>query len=146
VAAPIPGLLAAMLKAQRLSGVLRWKVNFSEQVISGEAELAGWNYIWLDTRAVTTDRELVDLAANQISSPELLDSAISDLVSALVPNGSEQKTLIVWSNWQELVKADLTTAQNFAEQLDEACREKSAVVIVCDSVGQFPGIAELTQG
>lgn len=146
MAAPIPGLLAAMLKAQRLSGVLRWKVNFSEQVISGEAELAGWNYIWLDTRAVTTDRELVDLAANQISSPELLDSAISDLVSALVPNGSEQKTLIVWSNWQELVKADLTTAQNFAEQLDEACREKSAVVIVCDSVGQFPGIAELTQG
>ena len=146
MAAPIPGLLAAMLKAQRLSGVLRWKVNFSEQVISGEAELAGWNYIWLDTRAVTTDRELVDLAANQISSPELLDSAISDLVSALVPNGSEQKTLIVWSNWQELVKADLTTAQNIAEQLDEACREKSAVVIVCDSVGQFPGIAELTQG
>ena len=146
MAAPIPGLLAAMLKAQRLSGVLRWKVNFSEQVISGEAELAGWNYIWLDTRAVTTDRELVDLAANQISSPELLDSAISDLVSALVPNGSEQKTLIVWSNWQELVKADLTTAQNFAEQLDEACREKSAVVVVCDSVGQFPGIAELTQG
>ena len=146
MAAPIPGLLAAMLKAQRLSGVLRWKVNFTEQVISGEAELAGWNYIWLDTRAVTTDRELVDLAANQISSPELLDSAISDLVSALVPNGSEQKTLIVWSNWQELVKADLTTAQNFAEQLDEACREKSAVVVVCDSVGQFPGIAELTQG
>jgi hypothetical protein len=146
VAAPIPGLLAAMLKAERLSGVLRWKVNFSEPVISGEAGLAGWNYIWLDTSSVTSDRELVDVAAVQISKPVLLGAAISDLVSALVPTDTDQKTCIAWTNWQDLVKADLATAQNLAEQLDEACRDKSVVVIVCDSVGQFPGIAELPQG
>jgi hypothetical protein len=59
---------------------------------------------------------------------------------------TDQKTCIAWTNWLDLVKADLATAQNLAEQLDEACRDKSVVVIVCDSVGQFPGIAELTQG
>ena len=146
MAAPIPGLLAAMLKAERLSGVLRWKVNFSEPVISGEAGLAGWNYIWLDTSSVTSDRELVDVAANQISKPALLGAAISELVTTLIPTPADLKTVIAWTNWQDLVKADLTTAQNFAEQLDEACQGQSAVVIVCDSVGQFPGIAELTQG
>jgi len=49
VAAPNPGLLAAMLKAQRLNGVLRWKVTFTESGFKGETNLAAWNGIWIET-------------------------------------------------------------------------------------------------
>ena len=72
MAAPNPGLLAAMLKAHRLLGVLRWKVNFTESGFSGETNLAGWNGIWLDTSAAKSIQDFVDVVATESNKLNLV--------------------------------------------------------------------------
>ena len=147
MAAPNPGLLAAMLKAQRLNGVLRWKVTFTEAGFKGETNLAAWNGIWIETSAVKSIQDFVDVVANQISNPKLVGSSLAELIEFMV-SGVESigSTCIGWSGWQDLLKTDPQSALEIAEALDSACQERSAVVIVCDSVGSFPGISELSQG
>lgn len=145
--APSPGLLAAMLKAQRLSGVLRWKVNFTEAVIAAEAGLAGWNYIWLDSSGARSEQDFIDLVARQILRPELVGCDLAAIAQELVSlTGVPENYCIAWTGWQELVKSDLIAAQRIADQLDDAGNEKTNVVLVCDSSGNFPGLSELTQG
>lgn len=147
VVAPSPGLLAAMLKAQRLSGVLRWKVNFTEAVISAEAGLAGWDFIWIDSSGAVSERDFIDLVAQQILRPDLVGCGLSEIAVELVGhNGMAANVCIAWTGWQELVKSDLSVAQLIAEQLDVAGSDPGNVVLVCDSSGNFPGLSELTQG
>jgi hypothetical protein len=147
VVAPSPGLLAAMLKAQRLSGVLRWKVNFTEAVIATEAGLAGWDFIWIDSSGAVSERDFIDLVAQQLLRPDLVGCGISEIAFELVGrNGTAANVCIAWTGWQELVKSDLSAAQRIADQLDEAGSEPANVVLVCDSSGNFPGLSELTQG
>jgi hypothetical protein len=147
VAAPNPGLLAAMLKAQRLNGVLRWKVTFTESGFKGETNLAAWNGIWIETSSVKSIQDFVDVVANQTSNPKLVGSSLAQLIETII-SGVEPvgNTCIGWSGWQDLLKTDPQAALEIAEALDIACQELSAVVIVCDSVGSFPGISELSQG
>lgn len=147
MAAPNPGLLAAMLKAQRLNGVLRWKVTFTESGFKGETNLAAWNGIWIETSAVKSTQDFVDVVANQTSNPTLVGSSLAQLIETII-SGVEPagNTCIGWSGWQDLLKTDPQVALEIAEALDIACQERSAVVIVCDSVGSFPGISELSQG
>jgi hypothetical protein len=147
VAAPNPGLLAAMLKAQKLNGVMRWKVNFTESSFKGETDLAAWNGVWLETSAVTSVQQFVDVVANQIANPKLVGSTLAELVNVLI--SSDEKlgsTCIAWSGWQDVIKSDPQGALEVAEFLDLACETGSTVVLVCDSVGSFPGISELSQG
>ena len=83
MAAPNPGLLAAMLKAQRLNGVLRWKVTFTESGFKGETNLAAWNGIWIETSAVKSTQDFVDVVANQTSNPKLIGSSLAQLIEYL---------------------------------------------------------------
>ena len=147
MAAPNPGLLAAMLKAQRLNGVLRWKVTFTESGFKGETNLAAWNGIWIETSSVKSIQDFVDVVANQTSNPKLVGSSLAQLIETII-SGVEPagNTCIGWSGWQDLLKTDPQAALEIAEALDIACQERSAVVVVCDSVGSFPGISELSQG
>jgi hypothetical protein len=147
VVAPNPGLLAAMLKAQRLTGVLRWKVNFTEAVIAAEAGLAGWDFIWVDSSGAVSEQDFIDLVAQQLLRPDLVGCDISAIVEELLRRPAATTNLcIAWTGWQELVKADSSAAQRIADQLDEAGSEQANVVLVCDSTGNFLGISELTQG
>lgn len=147
VVAPNPGLLAAMLRAQRLSGVLRWKVNFTETVIAAEAGLAGWDYIWLDSSGARSEQDFIDLVAQQILHPELVGCDLATIAQELVSlGGATTSHCIAWSGWQELVKSDSSAAQRIADALEDAGNEKASVILVCDSGGNFPGISELTQG
>jgi len=147
VAAPNPGLLAAMLKANRLSGVMRWKVNFTESGFSGETNLAGWNGLWLDTTDVKSIQDFVDFAAHQTSNAHLVGCTMADLVTAIFPaENSVENICMAWSGWQDLVKAAPQDAQDIADSFELACQGISAVVVVCDSTGAFPGISELSQG
>jgi hypothetical protein len=147
VAAPNPGLLAAMLKAQRLIGVMRWKVNFTESGFKGEANLAAWNGLWLETSGVKSIQDFVDVAATQTSNPQLVGRPLTDLIDTLIPSDSAHgSTCIAWSGWQDLIKSQSQAALDIAEAFDLVCQERSAVVLVCDSVGSFPGISELSQG
>jgi hypothetical protein len=147
MAAPNPGLLAAMLKAQRLNGVLRWKVNFSEAGFKGETNLAAWDGIWLETAEVKSLQEFIDVAAVQSSNPTVIGSTLADLVARLISSsGPTGGVCIAWSGWQDLIKHDPQAAQEIADALDLACQEQLAAVLVCDSVGSFKGISELSQG
>lgn len=147
MAAPNPGLLAAMLKAQRLIGVMRWKVNFTESGFKGEANLAAWNGLWLETSGVKSIQDFVDVAATQTSNPQLVAGPLADLIDTLIPSDSAVgSTCIAWSGWQDLIKSQSQAALDIAEAFDLVCQERSAVVLVCDSVGSFPGISELSQG
>lgn len=136
-----------MLKAQRLNGVLRWKVTFTESGFKGETNLAAWSGIWIETSAVKSTQDFVDVVANQTSNPTLVGSSLGQLIETII-SGVEPagNTCIGWSGWQDLLKTDPQAALGIAEALDLACQERSAVVIVCDSVGSFPGISELSQG
>ena len=147
VVAPNPGLLAAMLKAQRLTGVLRWKVNFTEAVIAAEAGLAGWDFIRLDSSGAVCEQDFIDLVAQQLLRPDLVGCDISAIAQELLRRPAATANFcIAWTGWQELVKADSSAAQRIADELDEAGSEQFNVVLVCDSTGNFPGISELTQG
>jgi hypothetical protein len=147
VAAPNPGLLAAMLKAQRLSGVLRWKVTFTESGFNGEANLAGWNGVWLETSAVKSVQEFIDVSANQIANSKLVGSSLTEFVEILISRDEKLgNTCIAWSGWQDLIKSDPQGALEITDAMEAACLEGSTVVLVCDSVGSFPGISELSQG
>jgi hypothetical protein len=147
VAAPNPGLLAAMLKAQRLQGVLRWKVNFTESGFTGETNLAGWSGLWLDTSAAKSIQDFVDVAATESKNSSLVGGALPDLLDAIIPaSEGDTNICIAWSGWQDLMKASPEAALEIAELLDAICQERSAVVVVCDSTGSFPGISELSQG
>ena len=147
VVAPNPGLLAAMLKAQRLTGVLRWKVNFTQAVIAAEAGLAGWDFIWLDSSGARSEQDFIDLVAQQILRPDLVGCDLAVIAHQLVGlDGVTASYCIAWTGWQELVKSDSAAAQRIADELEDAGSEKTNVVLVCDSSGNFPGISELTQG
>ena len=147
MAAPNPGLLAAMLKAERLNGVMRWKVTFTESGFKSETNLASWNGVWLETSAAKSIQEFVDLAANQTANPILIGSSLSELVTALVPSSdSAVNTCIAWSGWQDLIKSDPQAALEIAEAFELSSQDRSVVVLVCDSVGAFAGISELSQG
>jgi len=147
VAAPNPGLLAAMLKAQRLQGVLRWKVNFTESGFTGETNLAGWNGLWLDTSAAKSIQDFVDVVATESKNLSLVGGTLPDLVDSIIPSGDDHGSIcIAWTGWQDLMKASPEAALEIAELLDAVCQERSAVVVVCDSAGSFPGISELSQG
>jgi hypothetical protein len=147
VVAPSPGLLAAMLKAQRLDGVLRWKVNFTQPLIAAEANLAGWDFLWLDSASAVTEQEFIDLSAQQISRPDLVGCGLVEIVRELVALGDITRGIcIAWTGWQDLIKSDPSVAKLIAEEIEEAGSTRTNVVLVCDSSGAFPGISELTQG
>ena len=147
MAAPNPGLLAAMLKADRLSGVMRWKVNFTESGFKGEANLAAWNGLWLDTSGVKSTQDFVDVAANQTSNPQLVGHTLAELIEKMFSSDtSDDSICVAWSGWQDLMKSAPAEALEIAEAFELGCQERLAVVLVCDSVGSFPGISELSQG
>ena len=147
MAAPNPGLLAAMLKADRLSGVMRWKVNFTESGFKGEANLAAWNGLWLDTSGVKSIQDFVDVAANQTSNPQLVGHTLAELIEKMFSTDtSDDSICVAWSGWQDLMKSAPAEALEIAEAFELGCQERLAVVLVCDSVGSFPGISELSQG
>lgn len=136
-----------MLKAQRLSGVMRWKVTFSESGFRGETNLAGWNGVWLETSAVKSVQEFIDVSANQIGNPKLIGTSLAKFLEILISSEENlENTCIAWSGWQDLIKSDPQGALEITEAMDAACEENSNVVLVCDSAGSFPGISELSQG
>lgn len=136
-----------MLKAQRLAGVLRWKVNFTQPLIAAEANLAGWEFLWLDSTSAATEQEFIDLAAQQILRPDLVGCGLVEIVRELVAFGDSQRDIcIAWTGWQDLIKSEPGVAKHIAEEIEEAGSTRANVVLVCDSSGAFPGISELTQG
>jgi hypothetical protein len=87
------------------------------------------------------------VCANQIGITKLIGSSLAEFVEALISNDEKLgSTCIAWSGWQDLIKSDSQGALEVSEAMEAACQDGSNVVLVCDSVGSFPGISELSQG
>lgn len=147
MASPNPGLLAALLKTGRLTGVVRWKVNLSQEALKVEAEIANYSYFFLVTNGLEDLTETISSLGNQLG---LVDLTRENLVTKLLEfgttaNNSSQKSLLVaWSGWQDLVRNDLVGATLVIDALEQAAENWPGAVLVIDSHGNFPDLAVLT--
>lgn len=147
MASPNPGLLAALLKTGRLTGVVRWKVNLSQEALKVEAEIANYSYFFLVTNGIEDLTETISSLGNQLGLVELTrENLVSKLLEfGTTANNSNQKSILVaWSGWQDLVRNDLAGATLVIDALEQAAENWPGAVLVIDSQGNFPDLAVLT--
>lgn len=147
LASPNPGLLAALLKTGRLIGVVRWKVNLSDEAAQVEASISNWSYFYLDTHGAKTVQDCVNLFATQL---KISDLTLFNLAEKLVSLNSQiqlsnaKNIFLVWTGWQDVVANDLAEINLLQESFEHASQQWPGVVLIVDSKGQFPNVAELT--
>lgn len=143
---PNPGLLAALVRTGNLSGILRWKVNLSADVVLGEATQCAWTGTWIDTSTLTDLDTVLRQFAHELNFPDYFDRTTPALGEFLADVLSgENKRFIVWSGWQDFVRSDAEQAQAVAQALDYVGVQHGRPIFVVDSAGDFPDIAELAQ-
>ncbi len=147
MASPNLGLLAALLKTGRLTGVVRWKVNMTQESLKVEAQIANYSCVYLDTSAATDLDQTISSLGKQLEEPDLSQENLAD---RLVHFGAKLKTanptsiLMAWSGWQELVKNDLAGAKFIVEIFEQTAAQWPGAILVIDSKGDFPDLAVLT--
>ena len=147
MASPNPGLLAALLKTGRLSGVLRWKVNLTAETLKSEANIANWSSYYLNLSEAETLTDCFSLISAELNLPRLtLENFVQNLVTKAQQQkiSAEQKVVLALSGWQEFEKNSSADAQNFVSMLDEVAEKLPGLVLVVDGKGEFPEIAQLT--
>jgi len=141
MASPNPGLLAALLKSGRLSGVLRWKVTVTAEIVATEAGLSKFSGYFLDTTGAKSFADFFSLASNQLGLPNLDLSNFESSLKNLVVN--ESGGFIAWSGWQDLVKENDADALVIAGIFELVTSTWPGVVLAVDPVGKFTDLAEL---
>lgn len=142
---PNSGLLAAMLRGNLLAGALRWKVTFTSELVAQESNMAGWTSAWIDLSGLTKLPQVTAEFARVLNFPDYFDGELSGLTSFLsdaVP--PESGMVVAISGWQEFARLSAGEASQFAEALDAAVENLSAVIIFCDPSGKYAGLAELS--
>jgi len=141
MASPNPGLLAALLKTGRLTGVLRWKVTVTPEVVATESGLSKFSGYFVDTSGATTIKDFLGLVGNQLG---IIDLNLSNFESKLKTlTVTESGGFIAWSGWQELVKENIDDAIVAVELFQTVCANWPGVVLAVDPVGKFAGLDEL---
>lgn len=147
MASPNPGLLAALLKTGRLTGVLRWKVNLTNEHLKIEANIAKWIGYFLNLSDSKSLEDCFALISTEFDLPKLNLANFVQLISEKFQqqkNTGDQKILLAISGWQELVKNSSTDAQSFVSLLEEIAENLPGLVLFVDSKGEYPDIALLT--
>lgn len=141
MASPNPGLLSALLKSGRLTGVLRWKVDLAEDQIKIEANLSGRSGFLLNTSGAKSLSDFFAMAAKQLNLPSSdLTNFETNLVT-LINSGSE--IFIAWSGWQDLVGQSKADGQSIIDIFESFTEKNSTLVLVIDRSGKFDGLSEL---
>lgn len=146
VVSPNPGLLAALVRTGNLSGILRWKVNLNADVVQGEATQCGWTGTWIDTAQLSDTESVLNHFAQELNFPDYFDCttpALSEFMTDVL--SAETKHFVVWSGWQDYVRANAEHAHEVAQALDFVGVQHNSPIFVVDSTGDFPDIAELAQ-
>ena len=147
MASPNPGLLAALLNTGRLTGVLRWKVNLTNENLKIEANIAKWIGYFLNLSDSKSLEDCFALISTEFELPKLNLANFVQLISEKFQqqkNTGDQKILLAISGWQELVKNSSTDAQSFVSLLEEIAENLPGLVLFVDSKGEYPDIALLT--
>lgn len=141
MASPNPGLLSALLKSGRLTGVLRWKVDLTESQVEIEANLSGRSGFLLDTSGAKSLSEFFAVAAKQLKLPTSDLTNFELNLADLLDGGSE--IFIAWTGWQDLVAQSKADSQSIVEIFESFTEKNSTVVLVIDRAGKFDGLGEL---
>ena len=143
---PNPGLLAALLRTEKLHGLFRWKVNLTAELVELEASQCGWAGVWLDTSAASGVSETLQHIAIALDFPDYFDNDVAQFDAFVVDVfAGESRKFIAWSGWQKFVSSDPVSAELIADAFDRVSRSAHGVVLVCDSAGEFKDIDELAQ-
>ncbi len=137
-----PGLLAAMLKADHLHGVIRWKVDIDDDSVNQELSIVGASALFLDSRSVVNVEEFLSTAGRQLECAPTTGMTIDNFSSAIL--ALPKRSVIVWTGWQEFVGSDPAGAALIVDVLDDAIQQISGTVLVLGKVGAMPNVAELT--
>ena len=147
MASPNLGLLAALLKTGRLTGVVRWKVNMSQESLKIEAQIANYSYFYLITNGACDLTETISSVGKQLDIADLSQENLTTKFlefGAKMKNSNSTPILLVWSGWQELLRNDLVGANLIVNAFEQATEEWPGAVLVIDSQGNFPDLAVLT--
>jgi hypothetical protein len=144
VVRPNSGLLAALLKSDQLSGVLRWKVTLTKESLSQESAIVGWKNFWVDLSGLTKPEEVISELGRSLDLPDYFDGSLEKL-SVLMPEvcDTETRAVLAISGWQEFVGKNSKSAADLAEALELGAEGSRIVVIVSDPSGNYPGLSEL---
>lgn len=141
MASPNPGLLSALLKSGRLTGVLRWKVDLTKAQVEVEANLSGRTGYLLDTTGAKSLSDFFALAQNQLNLAETDLTNFENNLAGLTSMKSE--IFIVWTGWQDLVSQNKSDGQALVDVFESFTETNSTLVLVVDRAGKFDGISEL---
>ena len=97
MASPNPGLLAALLKTGRLTGVLRWKVNLTNENLKIEANIAKWIGYFLNLSDTKSLEDCFALISTEFDLPKLNLANFVQLISEKFQqqkNTGDQKILL----------------------------------------------------
>ena len=141
---PNPGLLAALLKTGRLSGVLRWKVVLTPETLASECDSAGWRSLTLDTQGARELAELLQISATELGlapgAGDTLSSWEQALSSALTQS---VPVCVTWVGWQDVIGANPVDAQVIVGVFDDILKSHRGLVLIAGHQGNFPNIDEL---
>lgn len=141
---PNPGLMAALLKSGHLSGVVRWKVDLSNQIVATEISASGFAGYFLETSGAITLEQTFELFSNQLKFGKLSLTNFESQLKTLVP--TQAGIFIAWSGWQDFVKTNPEDAAGVIDIFESACESWPGVVLVVDKVGKFQNLNELAAG
>lgn len=138
---PNPGLLAALLKTGRLTGLLRWKVDVTGEEVAVEQAASGFKAFQLDTTGVRNLNDFFAVTATQLN---LASCDLTNFVSNLRTLANAPGVFVTWSGWETFVKENFEDAFAVAQMFDEAAQDWPGVVLVVGKNGKFKDLAELT--
>ncbi len=145
VVSPNPGLLSALLRTGKLSGLLRWKVTLSEDQIVSETNSAGWRGVWVDTTGARTQAQFIELVVKALSLNKYANDSLMEFEVAFRDYLTESpSTAIFWVGWQDLIKHNKSDTQVLARVIEDVIETTSSLVLVVGTAGSFPEIGELS--
>jgi len=144
VVSPNPGLLAALLKTGRLTGVLRWKVVLVADAVSQECAAAGWRSALLNTQGVKSLEEFLQISATELGLAIEARSDIAAWEQGLVSQFVQDVPVcITWLGWQDLIANNPSDAAVVVNIFEDILKSQAGLVLISGPQGNFPQVDEL---
>ena len=141
---PNPGLLAALLKTGRLTGVLRWKVVLVDDAVSQECAAAGWRSALLNTQGAKSLEEFLQISATELGLTVEARSSIAAWEQALVGQiVQDVPVCITWLGWQDLIASNSADAAVVVNIFEDILKSQPGLVLISGPQGNFPQVDEL---
>lgn len=93
--------IAEQLTAGRPPGVYRWASEESTDVVRREVEQAGWNFVLLDTGAISDKSAFLDACVFAFDLPDWFGHNWDALADSLADRSGEPE-LVLWEGWAGL--------------------------------------------